>query len=92
MDTYTIEGEGPILKGEHGGTWNGWAVPVVTAEAFTKWVDEWAAYAWIDGATVTEADGVLTYSAYGESTTWAARPDGRYAIDGFVWTREEVAA
>lgn len=79
-------------------TWNGWAVPIVTAVEFCRFVSAWAANDpngdW-RADTIDENDGLLSfYSADGDS--WDHWPslypetsdDGAavYALDGWVWT------
>lgn len=106
MHAFTIDTEDiatmPTMEGEAAGTWNGWAVPVVTGGAFAAWVramhDSDRNGTWTpSGVTVRLEDGALQYDDDEHDTpdVWApvgTTPEGErlYALTGWTWVKVDA--
>jgi hypothetical protein len=78
-------------------TWNGWAIPVVTAAEFRRFICNNANNdpqgSWLPGGVCEHPIGFLTYDdcQHDEPDTWLAidhdeHGNALYAIDGWVWS------
>lgn len=77
--------EAPILFGIPGGTWNGWEVPLVTAEDFADFIQRFGAWAGVE-ANVVEEGHVIVATIGRDSEVWA-HVNGLYSLDGWMWVR-----
>jgi hypothetical protein len=76
--------------------WNGYHVPVATAAEFIAYMaaartapdafaPDWPV-PFVDAAGVLRLPAVDDADNRDADTTWAPRPDGRYELDGLVWS------